>query len=329
MKFLFKYKDKIVSMGLLPIIGTLIGLHFLPDSQMLGIGALVSLVLLVYGIIRLRQLNFFLLMGTIGIGMCFFVRLASDYLLIPYGSITPILELMLFVCAFIHITVPEVYLSLHRRLKLNECHSFTLEAKIIVVLSGIHLIIWAVSYKHFQDLSSTGTFIMMYGIPISIYIICLLINIVGIRLALQESIGNHLIRIALISGGKIYLTPQKQKEESGEALWDLSIENIYRGPTEFIGQYMQKLTRQQPVIHAAHEVPRLILKHTSHLECAHLEDVLLYILPIAPQMAEELLEGRWFEFEEVSASPQKFAPMLLSEIKHLEVVAGMWKKFGY
>ena len=48
MKFLFKYKDKIVSMGLLPIIGTLIGLHFLPDSQMLGIGALVSLVLLVY-----------------------------------------------------------------------------------------------------------------------------------------------------------------------------------------------------------------------------------------------------------------------------------------
>lgn len=35
------------------------------------------------------------------------------------------------------------------------------------------------------------------------------------------------------------------------------------------------------------------------------------------------------EFEEVSASPQKFAPMLLSEIKHLEVVAGMWKKFGY
>lgn len=329
MKFLFKYKDKIVSMGLLPIIGTLIGLHFLPDSQMLGIGALVSLVLLVYGIIRLRQLNFFLLMGTIGIGMCFFVRLASDYLLIPYGSITPILELMLFVCAFIHITVPEVYLSLHRKLKLNECHSFTLEAKIIVVLSGIHLIIWAVSYPHFQDLSSTGTFIMMYGIPISIYIICLLINIVGIRLALQESIGNHLIRIALISDGKIYLTPREKKGRSDETLWDLSIENVYKGPAELIGQYMQKLTRRQSVIHATHEVPRLILKHTFHLECGCIEDVFLYILPITAQMAEEFSEGQWFGFEEFNTPSRKFSPMLLSEIKHLEIVEEMWKKFGY
>lgn len=93
MKLILKYRNKIVSLGLLPIIATLICLHFFQNTIVLGIGFIVCLGLLLYGIVRLKDLNFFLLLGSIGIGSCFVLRLFTGYKFIPYGSITPILEL--------------------------------------------------------------------------------------------------------------------------------------------------------------------------------------------------------------------------------------------
>ena len=95
MKLILKYRNKIVSLGLLPIIATLICLHFFQNTIVLGIGFIVCLGLLLYGIVRLKDLNFFLLLGSIGIGSCFVLRLFTGYKFIPYGSITPILELLL------------------------------------------------------------------------------------------------------------------------------------------------------------------------------------------------------------------------------------------
>jgi hypothetical protein len=92
MKLILKYRNKIVSLGLLPIIATLICLHFFQNTIVLGIGFIVCLGLLLYGIVRLKDLNFFLLLGSIGIGSCFVLRLFTGYKFIPYGSITPILE---------------------------------------------------------------------------------------------------------------------------------------------------------------------------------------------------------------------------------------------
>lgn len=109
MKLILKYRNKIVSLGLLPIIATLICLHFFQNTIVLGIGFIVCLGLLLYGIVRLKDLNFFLLLGSIGIGSCFVLRLFTGYKFIPYGSITPILELLLLIVAFIHITAPEIY----------------------------------------------------------------------------------------------------------------------------------------------------------------------------------------------------------------------------
>lgn len=73
--------------------------------------------------------EFFLLLGSIGIGSCFVLRLFTGYKFIPYGSITPILELLLLIVAFIHITAPEIYKELQERLHLRNCFSFVLEAK--------------------------------------------------------------------------------------------------------------------------------------------------------------------------------------------------------
>lgn len=109
MNLLLKYKDKIVSFGLLPIIITLIGIHLFPTTAMLGTGLAISIAGLLYDVLRLKGLNFFLLQGTIGIGVCFLLRLFTGYDYIPKNSLTPSLEFMLLVCAFIHVTAPEIY----------------------------------------------------------------------------------------------------------------------------------------------------------------------------------------------------------------------------
>lgn len=114
---------------------------FFQNTIVLGIGFIVCLGLLLYGIVRLKDLNFFLLLGSVGIGACFALRLFTGYKFIPYGSITPILELLLLIVAFIHITAPEVYKELQERLHLRNCFSFVLEAKTIVILSSLHLTI--------------------------------------------------------------------------------------------------------------------------------------------------------------------------------------------
>ena len=83
MKLILKYRNKIVSLGLLPIIATLICLHFFQNTIVLGIGFIVCLGLLLYGIVRLKDLNFFLLLGSVGIGACFVLRLFTGYKFIP------------------------------------------------------------------------------------------------------------------------------------------------------------------------------------------------------------------------------------------------------
>jgi hypothetical protein len=50
MNLLLKYKDKIVSFGLLPIIITLIGIHLFPTTAMLGTGLAISIAGLLYDV---------------------------------------------------------------------------------------------------------------------------------------------------------------------------------------------------------------------------------------------------------------------------------------
>lgn len=112
MEFLLKHKDKIVSFGLLPTIITLIGLHFFPTTEMLGVGLVISITALLYDIFHLKGLNFFLLQGTIGIGLCFFLRVFYGYQYVPLNGITPALEFMLLIFASIHVIAPDIYFFL-------------------------------------------------------------------------------------------------------------------------------------------------------------------------------------------------------------------------
>ena len=220
MNLLLKYKDKIVSFGLLPIIITLIGIHLFPTTAMLGTGLAISIAGLLYDVLRLKGLNFFLLQGTIGIGVCFLLRLFTGYDYIPKNSLTPSLEFMLLVCAFIHVTAPEIYRNFLKKFHLNFTSSYLLEAKIIVIFSSIHLIILFFLYNKLIPFSPENNFGIIYLIPTLIYVICLVINIVGI----QRLLPHNLLKINISYGlflsatGKYILPRMLKIQRSGMLL---------------------------------------------------------------------------------------------------------------
>lgn len=200
-------RNKIVSIGLLPIIITLIGLHFFPNTEMLGVGLLLSLIMLTYNIIRMKDLNFFLLLGTLGIGTCFVLRLFWGYKYVPLNTITPTVEFSLMAFAFIYHTAPELYKDIVSKLGIRICFSYKFETKIIIVLSSVHLIILYIIKTLNHDWSPEGRFFMINVIPVSIYIICLIINTLGIHFVAKIDLSKqNIIRIAPVCNGKLLLS---------------------------------------------------------------------------------------------------------------------------
>lgn len=329
MKLLLKYKDQIVSLGLLPLIATLIGLHFLPSVAVLGGGLILSILSLLYYIIRLKELNFFLLLSTIGIGTCYLLREFTDYQFLPQGGITPTLELILLIFAFIHITAPEIYKNFQQRLKLKGCFSYLLEAKTIVVLSTLHLAVLGITIYRNESLSEEIFFFLANIIPVSIYIICLIMNVAGICIALQENFRYTVVRIAPICHGKIYLSKRKQTTCCGSpssSVWDLPVENSFEGPANKSGKYAKKVIHKQWGIQ---ESPRLLLHYKSSITCSCQQHIHLYIVPVAREEDLCLVNGKFFSFEEIMQNKEKFGASLLHELSHLQLAAHMWDEYFY
>lgn len=332
MKRILKYRNKIVSIGLLPIIATLICLHFFQNTVVLGIGFIVCISLLLYGIIRLRTLNFFLLLGSVGIGACFAFRLFTGYEFVPRGSITPILELLLLIVAFIHITAPEIYKELQERLHLRNCFSFVLEAKTIVILSALHLIA-LLFVDHIDHLfSEDSSFFLKYGVPVIIYVVCLIINVVGIHLALQENFRYSLVRIAVVYNGKIYLKRRSDRsddEPENAPVWDVAVESPFEGPLDKSNEYAVRIAKK---ICTSKEVsPRLLLRYTTSPDDEdNQQRVSLYILPLQDTSdLRKTTEGRFFSFDEIDhTAARRYSISLLSELETLQMAAEMWKTFG-
>lgn len=320
MKLILKYRNKIVSIGLIPIIVTLIGLHFFPNTLMLCVGFALSIVMLVHNIVRMRDLNFFLLLGTLGIGVCFFLRLIWGYKYVPLNTITPTVEFSLLVFAFLYYTAPEIYNSIVRKLGIRNCFSYRLETKIIVVLSSIHLLsIYLIGYFNFEW-GRSNIFILFNVIPVSIYIICLAINITGIRIAAGIDTKNSpvaLIRVALLCNGKILLA------RNGK-LWDLP----HQVPTE------TQETKERNAEHAAGAIkgiistddnPRFIMKYLDNNISK--ETVNLYILPVKDEDDINENSGHFFSFDEIEKAPELYSKNIIKEFTYLKNAAEMWKEF--
>lgn len=326
MKPLLKYKHLIVSFGLLPILITLAGLHFFPNTVMLGVGLGICIAGLCYNIFRLKGLNFFLLQGTVGIGTCFFLRLLTGYEYIPPRSITPILEFLLLICAFVHTTAPEVYRSFLKRFRLNTKSSYLLETRVIVILSSLHLLGLFLFQNQLFPHSNRLHFFLIYCVPLLIYAICLLINIAGIQMAASHEPPYCLIRVAPVCNGKIYLYPYRS---SADTVWDLPL--IYRIEEALSRSEKHALKQAHTFLKDAGCAvktlmsPRLILKYRMrHLTPYPIQ---LFILPLKNEADFKLPEGRFFDFHEMEGLKVRLSKILLAEKEHLQISADVWNTF--
>lgn len=327
MNLLLKYKDKIVSFGLLPVIITLIGIHIFPTTAMLGIGLLISIAGMLYDVLRLKGLNFFLLQGTISIGCCLLLRLFTGYEYIPQNSLTPTLEFMLLVCAFIHATAPELYQNFLKRFHLNFTSSYLLEAKLIVILSSIHLTVLFFLHHQLTPFSPQNNFGIIYLIPTLIYTLCLVINIIGIQIAANQSPQEkHIIRIIPICNGKIYLTPH----HGNKATWDAPIYSSFEGPLRKSQQHAKHIVQQHQAptrknLFSPENHPRLILSYRTQDLIPSL--VQLYILPVGQESELKFPGGQFFTCEDIRNNPKIFSHELIIECERLQLVAQVWKEF--
>ena len=328
MRLLMKYKHKIVAFGLLPTIITLIGLHFFPTTCMLGIGFGTSLATLCHDIFQFKRLNFFLLQGTVGIGLCFLFRLFTGYEYIPPRSITPTLEFLLLIFAFIYLTAPETYQHFLKRFRLDTSATYRLETRIIVVLSGLHLLGLFLFQNSLTPQSNPIHFALVFYPPALIYLLCLTINMTGVRLAASSCENSRcMIRIAPVCNGKIFLAPY---ESNGRHVWDVPlIFDLTRnaGRSEKFAARKAKEFLKERMEKDSFISPRLIMKY--RIERVSHRPVQLFIFPIDKEETCGTKEGRFFTFSELAEMPEQFSRILLAEKEHLLISANVWKDFIY
>lgn len=313
-------KNKIVSIGLLPIIITLIGLHFFPNTEMLGVGLFLSLIMLTYNIIKMKDLNFFLLLGTLGIGTCFFLRLFWGYKYVPLNTITPTVEFSLMTFAFIYYTAPELYKDIVSKLGIRICFSYKFETKIIIILSSIHLILLYIIKTLNHDWSPEGRFFMINIVPVSIYIICLAVNTLGVHIVARiEKTRHNIIRIAPICNGRLLLSLKNLPSP----VWDIPIERNLEGTFDDSKKYAIKIVKR---FIGTSVQPRFILQYSEECSCGICNNVLLFILPIKTE-DDIKLDGKFFSFEEIENNMNLLNPCIKKELEHLKDAASLWKEF--
>ena len=314
-------KNKIVSIGLIPIIITLIGLHFFPNTEMLGVGLLLSLIMLTYNIFRMKDLNFFLLLGTLGIGTCFFLRLFWGYKYVPLNTITPTVEFSLMAFAFIYYTAPELYKDIVSKLGVRVCFSYKFETKIIIILSSIHLLLLYIIKTLNHDWSPEGRFFMINIVPVSIYIICLAINTLGIHLVARiEESRHNIIRIVPLCNGKLLLS---KKNIGSDHEWDIPVERNFEGTFDASKKYALKTAKRTM---GTNMQPRFIMQYSEECSCGICNNVLLFILPLKAE-SDIKLDGKFFSFEEIEKNMNLLNPCIKKELEHLKDAASLWKEF--
>lgn len=313
-------KNKIVSIGLLPIIITLIGLHFFPNTEMLGVGLFMSLIMLAYNIIKMKDLNFFLLLGTLGIGTCFVLRLFWGYKYVPLNTITPTVEFSLMAFAFIYYTAPELYKDIVSKLGIRICFSYKFETKIIIILSSIHLLLLYIIKTLNHDWSPEGRFFMINIVPVSIYIICLIVNTLGIHFVAKiEKSRHNIIRIAPVCNGRLMLSKKNQTSQ----IWDIPIERNLEGTFDDSKKYAMKTTKR---ILGTNIQPRFLMQYTEECSCGICNNVLLFILPLKTE-SDIKLDGKFFKFEDIENNLEQLNPCIGKELEHLKDAASLWKEF--
>lgn len=315
------YKGTLVSLGLFPLIGTLIGLHLFAAPYALSIGLTLGLTALVVNVIYLKDINFFLFSSSISISLCFIFHILTGYRYIPSSCITPALEVLMLIFSFIYMTLPEYYQKFHRIFHLNTRRNYTIETCFIVITSALHLILVTI-FQKYNLLDTSRVFsITIYLIPILIYISCIIFNVIGLKMAAREEKFCNVIRIAPIWDGKIYLCPQPDTGNK-ETVWNIPIEEHLESPLINIEYHTTRISRK-----IAKKTPRFILQYHQPSETHHLQTIHLFILPLKEKQELNLRNGHFFNFEELRDGHIQLSAFLQAELEHLDLAASMWKEF--
>lgn len=317
-------KGLLVSLGLAPLIITLIGMHFIPSTLMLGIGLSIGTAASLADIISRKNINFFLLSGNVSIGLCFLFRLFTGYKYIPDQCNTPVLELLMLTFCFIYLTLPDYYQKFNRTMHLNTRHNYILESGIIVILSAIHLIILILLRENGLLENPKLFFLTVYLIPILIYIFCIAANIFGIRKAAQEEGAYDFIRIAPLWNGKIYLCPHTDLSNR-QTVWDLPLEARLNNPLSNTGHRSVLLSRR--ITRKGTTTPRFVLRYQKLSATGIPQTIHLYILPLKDKQDLTFNKGDFFDFDELKEKKMILSTCLHEELEHLDLAASMWKEF--
>lgn len=325
MKLVLKFRDFLMSTGLIPCIVCMIFCIFFQDATVLYVCSIASYL---YGLYRILYPSIFhpnlvMLHGTVALCIAALIKWLTEDMLIPDQTVPITLEILILCFSLLQLILPDLYIRRsHNRIPfmLN-----SLAVQIIVILSAIHLFITCVIYLFFSPLSHRALYILTHILPPVVYIACIAVNYAYLKILSLRYERMPLLRIAPICNGKIYVTPRGcQKEEAGK--WDIPIEDCIHYNETNIDKYIQEIGDKCQK-HTGLEA-RFSLKHLIKTDSGVQKTIMLYVLPLKKENQIHVEGGKFVTPEEIEKNACQYSTLLQKEISHLSLAARMWKEFG-
>lgn len=327
MKSLPAYKDLTMNLGLIPTIACMVLCIFFRDADVLYIGSLASFIYILHRLVKppLSRPNIVLVHGTLALFIASIVKGLSGDTLIPDHTAPITLEILILCFSLCYILMPGFYNKLFSYFRLQIPGTNLWAMRVIVALSGIHLLISCIIYLFFNPLSPTALYVMTIILPPVICLACILLNYHIARLFIACYIQMPFLRIAPICNGKIYVAPRPSQAKEANKL-DIPMEEIVFCPQANANSYADNLkSRHSDHITGCPEL-RFSLKYLSNKMDSTETTVFLYILPLKDENQIHFAGGRFVTPEDIKKKPILYSSFLKEEMEHLDMVAKTWQE---
>lgn len=328
MKSLLEYKNLIMSNGLIPTIICMILCIFFPDAAVLYVCSLGSIIYILYRFVKppVFQPNLVLLHGTLALIIASVIKSIGGNVLIPDRTVPITLEILILCFSVFYLLAPSYYTRIftyfHYKIPILNCWAI----QIIALLSGIHLFISCIIYLLFSPLSYNKLYVITHIIPPLIYITCIFVNYVLVKIVSQTYKKMPFLRIAPICNGKIYVAPRNQQGEEPGKL-DIPMEDyIYTCKTD-IDKFAREVEKKYNNNLTGQLEPRFSLKYLVKAANGTQKTILLYVLPLNDESQIHFNGGKFVTPKEIETHSNLYSSFLQEEVDHLNVAAQMWEEF--
>ena len=328
MKLFLKYKDVIMSTGLIPTIVCMIFCIFFQDAVVLYVCSLASIIYILYRLVKppICQPNLVLLHGTLSLIIASIIKGISGDMLIPDRTVPIILEILILSLSLLYLITPSFYARpfsfFHYQMPILNRWA----TQIIAILSSTHLFVSCMVYLFFNPLSYNTLYIMTHIIPPLIYVFCIILNYALMKIISSTYKKMPFLRIAPICNGKIYVAPRSyQSEEPGKL--DIPMEDyIYAYKTD-TDKYAKEIEDKYSNHITGQPEPRFSLKHLVEETNGVKKTIMLYVLPLNNEEQIHFAGGKFVTPEEIETNSAQYSSFLKEEVNHLNIVTQIWKEF--